>query len=227
MSGTALVVGGFGELGTAIAAALASDGFDVLRSSRQEHPEDARAVVLAPDGSLPADLPPLDAVVWAQGINVNDSIVDLDVSDLERVLEVNVVGVARQMSALLSSGVVSDGARLVVVSSVWEVLARPGKLSYTVAKAAIGGLVRAAALDLAPRRVLVNGVLPGVVDSPMSRSMLSASQIATFEQATGAGRMVTPQDVAAVVAHLASARNTAVTGQSVAVDLGFTVGRTL
>ena len=87
--------------------------------------------------------------------------------------------------------------------------------------------MRAAALDLAPLGVLVNAVLPGVVETPMTRAMLTAEQIAGFERATGADRMVAPNDVAAVVAYLASGRNTGMTGQSVTVDLGFTVGRIL
>ena len=225
MTSTALVVGGFGALGSAISSALSADSFDVLRSSRSPRPESPEAVVIT--DSMPGDLPPLSAVVWAQGINVNDSVSTFADDDLARLLEVNVVSVASQLRALVSRGTLQDGARVVVVSSIWEQLARPGKFSYTVTKAAVGGLVRAAALDLAPRGILVNGVLPGVVDTPMSRAMLSADQIEAFEQSTGAGRMVAPQDVAAVVAHLASARNTAVTGQSVAVDLGFTVGRIL
>jgi 3-oxoacyl-[acyl-carrier protein] reductase len=227
VSGTALVVGGYGALGSAISAALETGGLRVLRSTRRPRPGDSAAVVLPANGLVPADLPLLDAVVWAQGINVNDAVDTYAEDDLAHVLDVNVVSVARQLNALLAADRIADDARLVVVSSVWEVVARPGKFSYTVAKAALGGLVRAAAMDLAPRGVLINAVLPGVVDTPMSRAMLDPAQISRFEQATGAGRMVSPQDVASLVEHLASARNTGVTGQSVSVDLGFTVGRIL
>ena len=227
MSGCALGVGGYGALGSAISSALAADGLRVLRSSRTAREDDPEAVVLPTDGTVPDNLPVLDSVVWAQGINVNDSLPTFTDEDLDHVLDVNVVSVARQMRALVQSGAVTHGARLVVLSSVWEVVARPGKFSYTVAKAALGGLVRAAALDLAPLGVLVNAVLPGGVETPMTRAMLTAEQIAGFERATGADRMVAPNDVAAVVAYLASGRNTGMTGQSVTVDLGFTVGRIL
>lgn len=219
---TALVVGGFGALGSAVAEVLVEDGFDVLRSSRTERP-DADAVVVA-DGLLP-ELPVLDAVVWAHGVNVNDTAGASPA--LPDVLDANVVSVARQLEQLIAAGRVADGARLVVLSSIWEQIARPGKFSYTVSKAAVGGLVRAAAMDLAPRGILVNAVLPGVVDTPMTRAMLSVEQQAGVAAATGAGRMVTPRDVAAVVAFLVSPRNGGVTGQSVVVDLGFSVGRVL
>ncbi|MCC2312906.1 SDR family NAD(P)-dependent oxidoreductase [Cellulomonas xiejunii] len=225
-AGTALVVGGYGALGSAISDELVAGGWHVLRSSRSARPDDPRAVVIDGD-ALPADLPRLDAVVWAQGVNVNDSVDSFDDADLARLLDVNVVSVASQLRALVTTGTLAEGAGVVVVSSIWEQLARPGKFSYTVTKAAVGGLVRAAALDLAPRRIRVNGVLPGVVDTPMSREMLSTEQVASVERATGAGRMVAPRDVAGAVCFLLSAASSGMSGQSVTVDLGFSVGRVL
>jgi len=222
---TALVVGGFGALGTSIGDELSRLGWCVLRASRTPRLDDPSALVL--DTDAVARLPELAAVVWAQGTNVNDSVYDHDKGELSRVFEVNVGMVAEQLATLLRSGRIVDGARLVVVSSIWEQVARPGKFSYTLSKAALGGLVRAAALDLAPRHILVNAVLPGVVDTPMTRGVLSDDQVAAFEKATGWGRLVRLADVASLVAYLASERNTGVTGQSIAVDLGFSVGRQL
>lgn len=219
----ALVVGGFGALGAAISAQLAADGATVLRTSRRPQQEAGAAITL--DDASFAALPVLDAVVWAHGVNVNDRLDTHTDDDLARVLDINVALVARQMRSLVEAGRLADGARLVVLSSIWEDVARPGKFSYTVSKAAVGGLVRAASLDLAPRGILVNAVLPGVVDTPMTRAMLSPEQIAAVEGSTGHGRMVTPAAVATLVAYLCSSRNTGVSGQSLVVDLGFSVGR--
>lgn len=219
--GTVLVVGGFGALGSAISALLASQGWNVLRSSRQVHPEQG-AVVLGPDTI--STLPVLDAVCWAQGVNVNDAADSFTDADLDQLLEANVTVPARQLRDLVAAGRVREGASLVLLSSIWEQVARPGKFSYTVTKAAVGGLVRAAALDLADRGIRVNAVLPGVVDSPMTRSMLSAEQLATVSDATGHARMVRPEEVAAAVAALVNSE-TGITGQSLLVDLGFTVAR--
>lgn len=223
---TALVIGGFGALGSAVSSQLVIDGFTVLRSSRSVRQEAPDAVVFADDIDTDA-LPVLDAVVWAHGINVNDSAAAFIDDDLDRLLHVNVTVIARGLRDLLAAGRLAAGARVVVLSSIWQDIARSDKYSYTISKAAVGGLVRAAAMDLAPRGILVNAVLPGVVDTPMTRSMLSAEQIERVESATPAGRIVGPDDVANVVGYLASRRNTAVTGQSLTVDLGFSVGRTL
>ena len=220
---TALVVGGFGALGAAIAAQLEADGARVLRTSRHSHDGVPDAITLDGDDAL-RGLPVLQAVVWAQGVNVNDRADTHEPEDLSRMLEINVALVARQLRALIAAKRLARGAHLVVLSSIWEGVARPGKFSYTVSKAAVGGLVRAAALDLAPQGILVNAVLPGVVDTPMTRAMLSSGQIEQVESATGFRRMVVPGDVASLVGYLCSPHNTGVTGQSIVVDLGFSVG---
>jgi 3-oxoacyl-[acyl-carrier protein] reductase len=226
--GKALVVGGFGALGTAISDRLAADGNVVVRTSRTSHPDDPHALKADPGGRFdPSTVPVLDIVVWSQGINANDTATGLDRGDLARMLDVNVTLVADTLADLDRADRLSDGARLVVVSSIWAVSARAGKFSYTVSKAALGGLVRAAAIDLAPRGILVNAVLPGVVDTPMTRAMLSEEQLDRVRTATPLGRLLSPEDVASVVAFLCSPANTAVTGQSISVDLGFSVGRHL
>jgi NAD(P)-dependent dehydrogenase (short-subunit alcohol dehydrogenase family) len=224
----ALIVGGYGALGTKIATQLAAAGNTVLRTSRTARPDDPQAVLSDANGRLPVDgLPCLDVVVWAHGINVNDSTNDVDADTLSDVLDVNLVLVAQTLAELRRAERIRDGARLVVLSSIWGVVARAGKLSYAVSKAGLGGLVRAASVDLAPRGILVNAVLPGVVDTPMTRNMLSVEQLDMIKTATPFGRLVEPADVASLVVYLCSPANTAVTGQSIAVDLGFSVGRSL
>lgn len=216
----ALVVGGFGSLGSAIGEMLRSGGHRVLSASRSARPG---GLVLS-DSSL-ADLPKLDVVCWAQGANVNDSVESYADADLDALLEANVTSVARQLRGLLAADRIRDGASLIVISSIWERLARPGKFSYIVTKAAVGGLVRAAAMDLAARGISVNGVLPGVVDTQMTRSVLTEEQISRVESATGHGRLVTTADIANTVASLIRTRG--ITGQSVVVDLGYSLGRVI
>lgn len=218
----ALVVGGFGGLGAPVCERLRLDGFQVLPTSRTSRPG-GYVLDCADSGADLTDLPLLDAVVWAQGINVNDGATSHASDDFDAVLAANVTAVARTLRLLDVAGRLRDGARLCVLSSVWEQVARPGKFSYTVSKAALGGLVRAAALDLAPRRMLINAVLPGVIDTAMTRSVLSPEQVQNVACRTGHGRLVEPSEVAGVVAFLCSPDNTAVTGQSIVVDLGFSV----
>ena len=219
----ALVVGGYGDLGTAISDRLRRDGYQLLRASRRQR-SDVESIVLDPAGF--EGLPVFDAVCWAQGANVNDAVDGFDDADLSALFDANVAGVARDLRDLLGAGRISDGASLVVISSIWQQVARPGKFSYTVTKAAVGGLVRAAAMDLAPRGIRVNAVLPGVVDTQMTRDMLSVDQLESVGQANGHGRLTTAAEVADAVASLLSPTS-GITGQSLLVDLGFSVGRRL
>ena len=133
--------------------------------------------------------------------------------------------VAATLAGLLQMNLLRDGARLCVISSIWQTIARERKLSYTVSKAALAGLVHSAAADLASRGILVNAVLPSVTDTAMTRAMLSPEQIDRFASATGFERLTSLDDVANTVAFLCSERNTGVTGQSIAVDLGYTTVR--
>jgi 3-oxoacyl-[acyl-carrier protein] reductase len=224
VSPAALVFGASGTIGSAVAAQLSDDGFEVWSTTRGGDPAER---TLEFDPARPetitnlSSVPPLSAVVWAQGVNCNDSVLDVDTAQLRHVLDVNTLLVLDSMHALLAGGSICDGARLCVISSIWQQITRRNKLSYTVSKAALDGVVRSAAADLAPSQILVNAVLPGVLDTPMTRSVLSAEQVAAFEDATGFGRLVSMGDVVNTVSFLVSPRNTGITGQSIAVDLGY------
>lgn len=221
-----LVFGASGGLGEVIAERFEADGDIVVRSSRK-----------AEEGFLPVDpfgkagmdelvtAGRFDAVVWAQGANVNDTVGQLDLEVHRQVLEANCFFVSHTLDALVRSEQLVPGSRLCVLSSIWQELARQDKYSYTVSKAAIAGLVRSASVDLAALNIFINAVLPGVVDTAMTRAVLAPEQIERFEQATGFGRLVTATDVADAVWFLCSLLNNGITGQFVAVDLGYAHGR--
>lgn len=225
----ALVLGGSGALGAVIGEHLSAHGLQVVMTSRGGTAEceafdplmDADAVArIATKG-------PFGSVVWAQGANLADSVVDVEQGAFLDTMDANVTFVVASLSGLLRADAIRDGARLVVVSSIWQTLARANKFSYTVSKAAVGGLVRAASVDLAPRGILINAVLPSVIDTPMTRAMLSPDQVDFVAAQTGFGRLSTADDVAALVTSLATHANTGVTGQSIAVDLGFSHARVI
>ena len=162
-----------------------------------------------------------DAVVWAQGANLSDSVVDFDAARHKAIYDANVLFVLESLHALLATDRLKLGARLCLISSIWQTAARPNKLSYMVSKAALQGLVLSAATDLAERGILVNAVLPGALDTAMTRQNLSSEQIGRIAGMTKFGRLAALNDVAALVAFLCSEANTSITGQFVSVDLGF------
>lgn len=225
MSSSALLFGAGGALGSAIHATLAGQGHQLFTAGTSPGADPSRHLPLAYDQPLPSRLfgalPPLDAVVWAQGLNCSDSITAFEPNDLQRLWQANVVFIASSLSALLAAGRLRTGSRLAVVSSIWQLESRPGKFSYTISKAALQGLVKSCALDLGARGILINAVLPGVVDTPMTRAHLSAEQIAAITAQTALHRLAEPPDIAEAVAFLVSPANRAITGQFLTVDAGF------
>jgi NAD(P)-dependent dehydrogenase (short-subunit alcohol dehydrogenase family) len=232
----ALVFGGRGALGEAICRWLRADGAAVIATTSQptqavENQAAQRWIQVDPqaDQGLGAldDLPRLDAVVWAQGVNASDSVTGFDADVFAAVIEANVTFIARTLARLLELDRLATPARLCILSSIWQEQARTVKFSYTVSKAAVAGLVRSCAADLGPRQVLVNAVLPGVVDTPMTHANLASEQIDAICSASALARLATPEDIAAAVAFLVGPTNGAITGQSLIVDAGFSHIRNL
>ena len=216
----ALVFGGSGQIGAACAEALRGLGCEVIATSRQGGEGIEAYDPLADKLALPGE-GQFEAVVWAQGANLNDSILDFDLSRHRAIYDANVTFVLESLHALLACDRLASGARLCVISSIWQTSARPSKLSYMVSKAALQGLVQSIATDLGERGILINAVLPGALDTPMTRQNLTSEQIGRIAGMTKFGRLPALNDVAALVAFFCSPANTSITGQFVAVDLGF------
>ncbi len=230
-----LVFGASGAIGGAITAAAAGRGWDVTAVARTKPEGDfvpgVHAVSLDPFGPGLAnpDVPggplaatgPFDAVCWAQGANLNDNIRTVDLAEHEEIYRANCTYVLVTAQALLRADLLTAPAKLCVISSIWQTIARQNKLTYGMTKAALQGLVLSLAADLGADGHLVNAVLPGALDTPMTRKNLSAEQIGALESATLFGRLSTLEDVASAVLYLCSPENTGITGQFVAADLGF------
>jgi len=225
-----LIFGGTGELGAAIAAKYEANGYQVTYGVRTiSNPANQFQLPLT-DGPVPDLLKGelFDTVIFAQGANNNDSVINHSPDDLNRLFEANVSFISTTAKALMLHNLIKQKAKIVILSSFWEQITRGEKMSYTVTKAAVGGLVRSMAVDLGNAKgVLVNGLLPGVVDSPMARGLLKPEQIENVQWQTPGHKMIIPTDVANAAYLLGCEDNTAISGQSVFVDYGFTVSRSL
>jgi len=229
-----LLFGGSGAIGGAVHQRFQEEGWQTVVVSRSARSDGAsvRWDPISPNEATdPLDknsaidalraLGPFDAVCWAQGVNLNDSVYDFDAPKHENAYRVNVLYVLNSLHILLLEKLLRTPARLCVISSIWQNLARQSKLSYCVSKAALHGLVLSAAADLARDGHVINAVLPGVIDTPMTRKNLTHEQISKVEDATLFARLPTLEEVATVVYSLCRPDSTAVTGQFISVDLGF------
>ena len=225
-----LIFGGTGVLGAAIAAKYETNGYQITFGVRTvSNPANQFQLPLT-EGPVPDLLKGelFDTVIFAQGANNNDSVINHSPDDLNRLFEANVSFISTTAKALMLHNLIKHKAKIVILSSFWEQITRAEKMSYTVTKAAVGGLVRSMAVDLGNAKgILVNGLLPGVVDSPMARGLLKPEQIENVQWQTPGHKMIIPTDVANAAYLLGCEDNTAISGQSLFVDYGFTVSRSL
>jgi 3-oxoacyl-[acyl-carrier protein] reductase len=216
-----LLFGGTGAIGTAISEYAEDRGWRVTVVSRRGPGLNYDPFDEASTFEPIASQAPFTAVCWAQGANATDSVYDLDLERHMEIYRANCVYILATLQMLLGNHLLSKPARLCVISSIWQNLARQTKLSYCMSKAALEGLVLSASTDLAVDGHLFNAVLPGALETPMTRKNLSADQIAGLTNATRFGRLPALEDVASAVFYLCSVANTGITGQFIAADLGF------
>jgi len=222
-----LLFGGTGSLGSSIRVHFLSQGWEVISVSRKassdkshihwdvlnQEPKEALLTLKAHG--------PFDAVCWAQGENGNDSIYSFDEMFHQKMYDANVTYILNSLHHLLTHNLLKVSARLCVISSIWQTMARQNKLSYGITKAAIQGLVLSLANDLAKEGYLINAVLPGVLDTPMTHQNLTQTQIDNVKRSTQFNKLPTLKDVAHAVYFLCSKENTGTTGQFIKVDLGY------
>ena len=225
-----LIFGGTGVLGAAIAEKYQANEYQVTYGVRKISNPDNQFLLPLTEEPVPELLKGqlFDTVIFAQGANNNDSVMNHSIDDLNRLFEANVTFISETSKALILHNLIKHKGKIVILSSFWEQLTRQDKMSYTVTKAAVGGLVRSMAVDLGnAKSILVNGLLPGVVDSPMARGLLKPEQIENVQWQTPGHQMVVPLDVANAAYLLGCEDNTAISGQSLFVDYGFSVARVL
>ncbi|MER5253429.1 SDR family oxidoreductase [Streptomyces sp. NPDC002855] len=236
---TALVTGGSRGIGAAIALRLAREGADVaityvngeaaarevtakieaagqrgfaIRADAADAGDAAGAVERAAD-----DLGRLDILVNNAGIGVLGPIGDLALSDIDRVLAVNVRSVF--LASQAAAGRLADGGRIISVgTALTRYAGGTGSSLYAMSKAALIGMTKPLARELADRRITVNVVHPGAVDTDMNPA---DGPFAEPQKAANAlTRFGAPDEVASLVAYLAGEDAAFITGSELVVDGG-------
>ena len=222
----ALVIGGASGIGWAVANGLAAEGCRVTIADLNAEGAAARAAELGPphagagvdvtDEDTVAALfdrtGPLDVVVNTAGIGGVGRITELALEQFRAVVDVCLIGafiVIKHAGRHLR-----DGGSLVSLTSLNARLAAPGMSAYCAAKAGLAMLTEVAALELAARRIRVNAVSPGFVETPLTEGVkLVPGALEEYIENTPLGRVGTPTDVADAVLFLCSQKASWMTGE--------------
>lgn len=232
----AAVTGGASGIGLATARLLAERGarVAVLDIAPNDLPEGLTGIVcdVTNRGSIAAAIRTiedqfggLDILVNNAGISAVGTVEDNDDDEWARVLDVNVIGMARVSAAALPLLRASDAPSVVNLCSVAALNGLPQRAVYGASKGAVLALTFAMATDHVREGIRVNCVSPGTVDTPFVSKMLQkfddpAAERAALDARQAIGRMVTPDEVAGAIAYLASPLSGSTTGTALDVDGG-------
>jgi 3-oxoacyl-[acyl-carrier protein] reductase len=232
----ALVTGGSGALGAAIARTLAADGLHVIvhAHSRPENAARVAAEIVAAGGTAEAvafdvtdaeatraalerllEAGPIRVLVNNAGTVRDGIMAGMSGEDWRAVIDVSLNGFFNVTQPLLLPMLRTRWGRIVNVSSVSALKGNRGQANYAAAKAGLIGAMRALALECASRGVTVNAIAPGVIESEITAEAFPPERIKALVPMQRAG---TPQEVADLVAFLVSDRAGYISGQVIAVD---------
>lgn len=244
MRKTAVITGASRGIGRASAVELAKAGFDVIINFKEnEEAADKTVSACAAFGAkalkfradiksedkvrrmfafAECELGGVDVLVNNAGVAAGGLFTDMTRADYDKLFDVNVWGLAVCAREAAKIMVRAQSGKIINISSMWGIVGSSCEALYSASKAAVIGLTKALAKELAPSHVNVNCIAPGVIDTDMN-VCYDADTMRALANETPLGRIGSPEDVAKAVAFLAGEGGDFITGETIRVDGGFTL----
>jgi 3-oxoacyl-[acyl-carrier protein] reductase len=231
----ALVSGGGRGIGLATARALQAAGCRVAVTVRTSAPPPVEGIVCVTCdvtdptsvdravGEIEEALGPVEILVANAGATLDKLVLRMSDDDFTSIVDTNLAGAFRLTKRVAPKMVRNRWGRIVLISSVVAATGQAGQANYAASKAGLVGLARSLARELASRNITANVVAPGPVATDMLDALPEATRDAIVA-AVPAGRVATPDEIAAAVAFLASDAAAFITGIVLPVDGGLGMG---
>ena len=242
MEKVALITGSSRGIGRAAAQRLAREGYAVCINylRRRDKAEELqtmleksgcramtfqadvadKAAVDAMADAVRARFGPVSLLVSNAGVAGQMQFQDVTEAQWDRYFNVNVKGAYNAIQAVLPDMLHAHAGAIVTVSSMWGLRGASCEVVYSATKAALIGLTRSLAMELAPSGIRVNCVAPGVINTDMVQ-VLGQETLSALAEETPLGRLGTPEDIAEAIAFFATERSGFITGQVLTADGGF------
>ncbi len=232
-SRTALVTGGNRGIGFAIAEQLLAAGHKVAVTARSgSGPEGSLTLVAdVTDGEsldraiaeAEQKLGPIEILVANAGITRDTLLLRMSDEDFEEVINTNLSGVFRVVKRVTKSMLKAKFGRIIMIGSVVGLYGSAGQVNYSASKSALVGIARSISRELGGKNITANVVAPGFINTDMT-SALPDDVAERYKSQIPAGRFAEPEEVAKVVAWLASDDSSYITGAVIPVDGGLGMG---
>lgn len=203
------LTGGSGGIGNAIKTTLQSNNIEVISPTSQE-------LDLNDDFNVD-EYPLLDGFIHCAGINnvnLHDKVVSNDMFNSYKVNTISFIELCNKLK-------IKDKSNIIAIGSLYATQTKQGRSSYTMSKHALLGAVKTLAIEMSPKKIKVNMVSPGFVDTPLTRKNLSKEKINYLNANIPLG-LTTPESIANVCKFLIT-QNEAITGQNLIIDGGYSL----
>jgi NAD(P)-dependent dehydrogenase (short-subunit alcohol dehydrogenase family) len=234
---TAVITGGSRGLGRAMGAALVEEGATVALVGRDRKALDESVNLIGAGATafvcdvtsesevkaLAAQFDAVDILINNAGVNLRKNLVEFTLDEWRHVIDANLTSVFLMSRAFIPKMTGRGYGRIINMTSIMSHVSLPGRTAYSASKAALLGLTRALALELAPEGVTVNGISPGPFATEMNTALMNdPEKNAMFLSKLPVGRWGDPAEIGALAVYLCSPQAGYITGTDILIDGGWT-----